>query len=220
MNGLKVANKRGKVATWRWNQKNGKLSRGAARGGIDWWRYYKEVLQPKLIPYAQQLEAFLNNRGSDISDNDEFHFQPPLPAPSVPPPVPPLVPEATNIASSSRQTRSQSRHSDTPPNHPAIQRSLVPIPDVDDPPAILQRVWVQEDKAPAHNHRFQERVYKLADIQRLLWPGNSPDLNMIEPYWFWLKVITSKYGAPTTKEDAAKRWIEAWQQLLIQRIRV
>ena len=43
---------------------------------------------------------------------------------------------------------------------------------------------------------------------------------MIEPCWFWLKVVTSKYGAPTTKEDAAKRWIEAWQQLSIQRIRV
>ena len=25
-------------------------------------------------------------------------------------------------------------------------------------------------------------VYSLAKIIRLLWPGNSPDLNMIEPY--------------------------------------
>ena len=39
---------------------------------------------------------------------------------------------------------------------------------------------VQEDKAPSHNSRYQAEIFSLYDIMRLLWPGNSPDLNMIE----------------------------------------
>ena len=40
--------------------------------------------------------------------------------------------------------------------------------------------FVQEDKAPSHAHCYQEEVYNIFGVQRLLWPGNSPDLNMIE----------------------------------------
>ena len=42
---------------------------------------------------------------------------------------------------------------------------------------------VQEDKAPSHNSRYQAEIFSLYNIMRLLWPGNSPDLNMIEPCW-------------------------------------
>jgi hypothetical protein len=40
---------------------------------------------------------------------------------------------------------------------------------------------VQEDKAPSHTYYVQARVYNLHNVQRLLWCGNSPDLNAIEP---------------------------------------
>ena len=40
---------------------------------------------------------------------------------------------------------------------------------------------VQEDKAPSHAHHAQQAVYDAFKIARLLWPANSPDLNMIEP---------------------------------------
>lgn len=53
---------------------------------------------------------------------------------------------------------------------------------------------VQEDNAPSHAHHYVERVYQMEEIQRLLWPGNSPDLNMIEPCWMWMKRETTKYG--------------------------
>ncbi|OJJ62070.1 hypothetical protein ASPSYDRAFT_610823 [Aspergillus sydowii CBS 593.65] len=47
---------------------------------------------------------------------------------------------------------------------------------------------VLEDKAPAHRHHAQQRVYDYYGIQRIDdWPGNSPDLNAIEPCWSWLK---------------------------------
>ena len=55
---------------------------------------------------------------------------------------------------------------------------------------------VQEDKAPCHNHHFQQHIYDLANIKRLLWCGNSPDLNAIEPTWAYLKRETTKKGAP------------------------
>jgi hypothetical protein len=29
----------------------------------------------------------------------------------------------------------------------------------------------------------------------MLWPPNSPDLNIIEPCWFFIKVETTKKGA-------------------------
>jgi hypothetical protein len=42
---------------------------------------------------------------------------------------------------------------------------------------------VQEDEAPAHAHHYQGSAYNLYDVQRLIWPGNSPDINAIEPCW-------------------------------------
>jgi hypothetical protein len=57
---------------------------------------------------------------------------------------------------------------------------------------------IQEDKAPAYASRFQkELVYNVHCVQQLLWPGNSPDLNMIEPCWMWMKRETTKQGAPS-----------------------
>jgi hypothetical protein len=46
---------------------------------------------------------------------------------------------------------------------------------------------VQEDLAPSHAHRAQVAVYSAAEVTRLVWCPNSPDLNMIEPCWPHLK---------------------------------
>jgi len=34
----------GKKPKWKWYEKTGKLKRKASKGGIDWYRYYKEIL--------------------------------------------------------------------------------------------------------------------------------------------------------------------------------
>jgi len=47
-------------------------------------------------------------------------------------------------------------------------------------------IIVQEDKASAHAHHAQQAVYNVFEIEHLLWPGNSSDLNMIEPAWPYL----------------------------------
>lgn len=77
---------------------------------------------------------------------------------------------------------------------------------------------VQEDKAPSHSHRYQAEVYSMYDVQRLIWPGNSPDLNMIEPSWNWMKRKTTKYGAPRNRADAEKAWKQAWKDLSQEQI--
>jgi hypothetical protein len=72
---------------------------------------------------------------------------------------------------------------------------------------------VQEDGAAAHAHKQQASVFALEGVARLLWPGNSPDLNAIEPAWFWLKRRTTSQGAPTSRKEMEKRWIRAWKDL-------
>jgi transposase len=59
---------------------------------------------------------------------------------------------------------------------------------------------VQEDKAASHNSHYQLEVFEFRKILRLLWPGNSPDLNAIEPTWNWMKRKTSEKGCPTGKK--------------------
>ena len=43
------------------------------------------------------------------------------------------------------------------------------------------QIIVQEDKAPPHAHHAHAQIYSVQGVARLLWPGNSPDLNMIGP---------------------------------------
>ena len=69
---------------------------------------------------------------------------------------------------------------------------------------------VQEDKAPAHASIHQNAIYFLFEVQHFLWPGNSSDLNMIEPAWPYLKRITTWIlGAPGSRIEAERRWIHA-----------
>ena len=77
---------------------------------------------------------------------------------------------------------------------------------------------VQEEKAPAHASKYQDELFRLHDIMRLLWPGNSPDMNMIEPCWPWMKRTTTKKGAPRTRRDAEERWKKAWDDLPQEKI--
>ena len=47
----------------------------------------------------------------------------------------------------------------------------------------------------------------------MVWCGNSPDLNAIEPAWPWLKRHTTKKGAPQSRAEAVRRWTTTWDEL-------
>jgi hypothetical protein len=42
----------------------------------------------------------------------------------------------------------------------------------------------------------------------MLWPGNSPDMNAIEPSWFWIKRETTKKGLITSEKELRAAWIK------------
>ena len=79
---------------------------------------------------------------------------------------------------------------------------------------------VQEDGAPAHKHGNNISLYNLFEVTRLLWPGNSPDLNMIEPCWYWIKRRTQLHRDFEKRPELRAIWQETWNSLpqpLIQR---
>jgi hypothetical protein len=77
---------------------------------------------------------------------------------------------------------------------------------------------VQEDGAASHRSRYQQEVFDAWEIQRLLWPANSPDLNMIEPCWMWMKRETTKKGPCHSKQELRERWVKCWKEISQERI--
>ena len=81
-----------------------------------------------------------------------------------------------------------------------------------------KEILVQEDNAPAHSSRYQQEVYDLYEVIRLLWPANSPDLNPIEPCWYWMKRKTTAKGPIYSKKQLTEDWIKCWEELPQEKI--
>ena len=77
---------------------------------------------------------------------------------------------------------------------------------------------VQEDNAGAYASYWQEEVFITWEVHKLLWPGNSPDLNAIEPCWMWIKRETTKKGAINNIKDLKAAQEQCWQELLQEKI--
>ena len=48
---------------------------------------------------------------------------------------------------------------------------------------------------------------------KMLWPANSPDLNAIEPTWFYIKKETTKQGPSSNRKKLKVRWEKYWADL-------
>jgi hypothetical protein len=72
---------------------------------------------------------------------------------------------------------------------------------------------VMEDGAAAYKLDYSDELYISWEVVRMLWPANSPDLNMIEPCWFYIKVETTKKGAIHSDEELRAAWVKCWEEL-------
>jgi transposase len=79
-------------------------------------------------------------------------------------------------------------------------------------------ILVQEDRAPSHSSRYQQEIFDIWEISRLLWPPNSPDLNMIELCWFWIKRQTTKISPITSQAQLKNAWIKCWKEMPQEKI--
>lgn len=61
-------------------------------------------------------------------------------------------------------------------------------------------------------------MYSLYQIERLVWCSNSPDLNMIEPCWPYMKRETTKKGASKNRTEAIRAWEKCWDELPQEKI--
>lgn len=72
---------------------------------------------------------------------------------------------------------------------------------------------VQEDNAPSHAHHYQARTHSTEQVQRLLWCPNSPDLNLIEPCWLYMKRNITRKEAPKSRATGMEPWVHCWKDL-------
>ena len=105
------------------------------RGGINWYRYQKEILIPKLLPFAKECQK------------------------------------------------------DRP------------------------KTTVQEDNALAHKSHYQQEVYNLWKIMKMIQPSNSPDLNAIKRLWYYMKRETTKRGPTNNKKKLRVRQEKYWESI-------
>jgi hypothetical protein len=72
---------------------------------------------------------------------------------------------------------------------------------------------VMEDGAVAYKLDYSNELYISWEVVRMLWPANSPDLNMIKPCWFYIKVEITKKGAIHLDEELRAAWVKCWEEL-------
>jgi len=72
---------------------------------------------------------------------------------------------------------------------------------------------VMEDGAGPHASKHITQFYNLREVIKMLWTANSPDLNMIEPCWFYMKRETIKDSPISGKEKIEEAWIKCWDEI-------
>ncbi|KAF1973224.1 hypothetical protein BU23DRAFT_380958, partial [Bimuria novae-zelandiae CBS 107.79] len=71
-----------------------------------------------------------------------------------------------------------------------------------------------EDGAPAHTSKIAVEYLEVSHIQKLNWPGHSPDVNAAEHCWPWIRRhITQDFMPSTCEEQCRRQWEYEWEQM-------
>lgn len=74
--------------------------------------------------------------------------------------------------------------------------------------------YLVQDGAASHNSWQVLKDLQIQGLTVLPWPGNSPDLNQIEPCWYWLKCYVAKMPfKEDTKEWFRKAFEQGWGEI-------
>jgi transposase len=72
----------------------------------------------------------------------------------------------------------------------------------------------QQDNDPKHKSKIAENFFSENDIKVMEWPSQSPDLNVIEHVWSYIK---QKYreNPASSKKEAFEKIVKIWQEIPI-----
>lgn len=74
-----------------------------------------------------------------------------------------------------------------------------------------------EDGAPPHKSRIANDFLHVHYIEKISWPGHSPDVNASEHAWPWQRKYVTKQFKPSDNErECKKQWGEAWEDIPIE----
>lgn len=74
--------------------------------------------------------------------------------------------------------------------------------------------YLLEDGAPAHIAALPNDYLRVEEIDKMWWPGHSPDVNAEEHAWPWIRrSITKRHTPSTTVDECEKQWRTEWERL-------
>lgn len=89
------------------------------------------------------------------------------------------------------------------------------LPTIQDHYGEVDDIIFQDDSAPCHRSRAVNEYLNSVGVQRLTWPGNSPDLNPIENCWKTMgNLVAAKKS--TSKRTLIERLVHVWNHELKQ----
>ena len=81
--------------------------------------------------------------------------------------------------------------------------------------------FFQDDNAPIHTARIVKQWYDehSDELEHLIWPPQSPDLNIIEPLWSILEVqLRSRFPPPSSLKELEAVLTEEWAKIPLKTI--